>query len=87
MSGCGRCRILAPADWLSWKRWPIPSSKNQEADMSTLNTPEEAEAYVQGLKLGSDQWVVRCYEIAIEAFDEDAMTLAADEMQRRNLDF
>lgn len=55
--------------------------------MSTLNTPEEAEAYVEGLKLGSDQWVVRCYEMASEDFDEEAMALALDEMQRRNLDF
>lgn len=55
--------------------------------MSTIITPEERESYKQGLHLGSDQWVIRCYEMASEVFDEDAMALAADEMQRRNLDF
>ena len=55
--------------------------------MSTLNTEEDRKAYVQGLQGGSDQWVIKCYEMASEAFDEDAMALALEEMQRRNLDF
>lgn len=53
--------------------------------MSTIITPEERESYKQGLKLGSNEWVIRCYEMASEAADQDAMPLAADEMQRRNL--
>lgn len=57
--------------------------------MLTIITPppDERESYKQGLQLGSDQWVIRCYGMASEVFDEEAMKLAADEMQRRNLNY
>ena len=45
--------------------------------MSTIISPEERESYKQGLALKSDQWVIRCYEMASEAFDERSLVVTA----------
>ncbi|WP_375292303.1 hypothetical protein [Sphingomonas melonis] len=44
-------------------------------------------ARTEALRAMSDREVVEAYEAASAAYDEPAMDAAADEMQRRNLDY
>lgn len=44
-------------------------------------------ARTEALRAMSDREVIKACEVASEAYDEPAMEAAADEMQRRDLDF
>jgi hypothetical protein len=56
-------------------------------DANRLMTDDELKAFEARLRTMGDREVIEAYEAATGTFDDPAMAAAADEMQRRHLDY
>lgn len=56
-------------------------------DADRVMTAWKLQAFKEALRSMGDAQVIEAYEAATSTIDDAAMTIAADEMQRRHLDY